>query len=243
MSPRGNAVRRSPRLRVGLETFCVCGARIVREAGELMLTAGRARSRASPAEHSVKILVSGGGELSGNARACGRFASCRRRVFVLSRSRRTRCFASSPRGYPKFVRFADGNALHFCLRQNINAETRTSLPPRIFAFGKNIRKLLSREAGINRREAPTQLLNASTFFPSLRERKGDSPHEFRELHSLCCGVIFATRSAWNVRRRLAREFSFREGRESRVPQCLANTCRFSPISTKSDCPRIRQKAD
>ena len=41
----------------------------------------------------------------------------------------------------------------------------------IFAYGKNLRKLLSREAGINRRNAPNQLLNSSTTrYQFLKER-------------------------------------------------------------------------
>ena len=42
---------------------------------------------------------------------------------------------------------------------------------RIFSDGKNLRKLFSRGAGINRREAPNQLLNFSTFFAGTRKKE------------------------------------------------------------------------
>ena len=91
MSPRGNAARRSPRLRVGLETFRVCGAFYL----PVFLPAAKIRTRRR-----------------------GRL-----RPQNLCDRRKNPCFSVSIRG-----------------------------------------------------------LNAA-----LRERKGDSPHEFRELHSLCCG--------------------------------------------------------
>ena len=42
---------------------------------------------------------------------------------------------------------------------------------RIFADGKNLRKLFSRGAGINRREAPTQLFQRFNFFYVSAPRK------------------------------------------------------------------------
>ena len=48
----------------------------------------------------------------------------------------------------------------------------------IFAYGKNLRKLLSREAGINRRNAPTKLLNSSTFFAGTQKISTGSNRSF-----------------------------------------------------------------